>query len=439
MNSGTLRDIYREERHCRAKWASSLFKKSECPRWLDGLLSSLLPGTFIVATWVGWWAFLDYVLLPEASFEDGAVVSTLIGAGLAIALYSLGRWGGNSSMQSRLVSYLSALCAIFYWRGVWYLFDALTSDISDKSIFRGAQGLGLDTWSSALFSHALGLLVMLGTLSLRSAMAPPALVDVDSDPDGVGVSSWMQSLKGRLVAPELLKLQSSGTAYFVLDTVVSIGIVSTATIAWWRGSWLLLDEFLLPEDIVATGWISLAMGVFIHTASYGTRGVVIAYQQQTSTRPLASAILDRVVSYITSWGSVLQWRGSWLLLELWIARTTSSSTSVSPKWGFLTCHVAGVVGLYVLGCMRSAPAPPGIIAVDDSPWVNGWIAALHETAVSYGCRQFASSVNMSMDSIGNLPVLLERESNSRAWTTDRMSASQAGNRSARNLVQDLSL
>ena len=54
-----------------------------------------------------------------------------------------------------------------------------------------------------------------------------------------------------------------------LDVVISLTWITHLVVATWRGTWNLLDLYVLPDDVISGTWISYFGGIIIYTAITG--------------------------------------------------------------------------------------------------------------------------------------------------------------------------
>ena len=61
----------------------------------------------------------------------------------------------------------------------------------------------------------------------------------------------------------LVKVRLKCSRLTRLERIIYAIIIGFAVVAFWRGSWQLMDIYLLPSNYVLSNWASLFLGIFI--------------------------------------------------------------------------------------------------------------------------------------------------------------------------------
>ena len=160
-----------------------------------------------------------------------------------------------------------------------------------------------------------------------------------------------------------------------LPAVLSQLAVGTMVVFYWRGTWVLADVYLYPNDLETSAWASVAIG-------YGGMLVLAARQlccgssaARTAVTPAADADLAPAIGSTAAAGSaplrmlhgylvaflvVNCWRGVWFLLDLHVLVDDKEASA------WLT-HAIGAVLLAAAGHFQSVIAPPAIKITDNGP------------------------------------------------------------------------
>lgn len=102
----------------------------------------------------------------------------------------------------------------------------------------------------------------------------------------------------------------------VLDTLMSILVISPLAVAHWRGTWALMD---LYGEYFPT-WNCFIIGGILHTAFALLREYLHTEFARPSDgikswrRTLVRHIVTKLYTYVFSVGSIMHWRGGWALL-----------------------------------------------------------------------------------------------------------------------------
>jgi hypothetical protein len=96
------------------------------------------------------------------------------------------------------------------------------------------------------------------------------LLDRYLAPDDLAASAWYSFAIGAILAIGAFITQSLGPSSFqhrslprsiALRSIIFLYVF--ASIAFWRGVWLLQDVYLLPSQPELSSWVSVAIGTFV--------------------------------------------------------------------------------------------------------------------------------------------------------------------------------
>jgi hypothetical protein len=141
---------------------------------------------------------------------------------------------------------------------------------------------------------------------------------------------------------------------------------SVAVAAAWRGSWLLLDAWLLPSNPAASAGISFAIGGALF-------GAVLAAHERlylwTADWGRGRWVADALFSYVGGWIAVFVWRGAWQAMDhaLGVGAAPSergADANVRLARSGVQTHALGVVLLLLAGMLRSLNASPTLVSLD---------------------------------------------------------------------------
>lgn len=144
--------------------------------------------------------------------------------------------------------------------------------------------------------------------------------------------------------------------------VPSSFIVLPFAVVWfWRGSWLLLDNYLWGftasnRDVnMSILWsFILAYGLYSFMSE-----PIMGTLDQYITKAWFRELLGRLRTYLLGWATVGFWRGVWLTWDQFLGGTTSLSAGVG--------HVVAIVVLTTIGCVSCICAPASSMGVDSVP------------------------------------------------------------------------
>ena len=169
---------------------------------------ALVIAASVASTWRGGWAILDACFVPQHPVWS-AILSAMIGAfglvALCVVQSSLAAWArAHSGLRvlwaaDALYTYLSMLACVFFWRGVWQLWDHSFGVGLPPSAVNASLAWG------GLVSHSAGLVVLLALGAMRNLAAAPMLISSDAVGPifGAGATAgigWLNAFK-RLRSP----------------------------------------------------------------------------------------------------------------------------------------------------------------------------------------------------------------------------------------------
>ncbi|XP_019620178.1 PREDICTED: uncharacterized protein LOC109466790 [Branchiostoma belcheri] len=189
------------------------------------------------------------------------------------------------------------------------------------------------------------------------------------------ISHWQEILRWRWV-----------------DFLVTMLIIGPLTVAYWRGTWSLMNVYLFPNNDVISAWASFAIGTSVILMLNFCQGNLT--NRLTRRQDVLFHVLLRIYIYVFGFSVVNHWRGCWYVLD--------AHTNVTV----LSAVISVVVPLPILLALRACGnlvASPGVILVDfcDAPFRIGTRFAA-EASFSWA---FAGDVVLTVVIIGSLVVV----------------------------------
>lgn len=161
----------------------------------------------------------------------------------------------------------------------------------------------------------------------------------------------------------------------VLDTAFSALVVSPAVIGYWRGTWMIMDRYVFPNQHTYSSWVSVAIGYLGHVL-FTLIQTPITKRFHPDQRWLSYYIVSRLYTAVFGFVCVNSWRGVWRLLEHYTGH------HMEPLLG---TTVASIVALAVLRTLRNISSPPFSVTTDCS---EGYFRVLTMFRASVSCMRF---------------------------------------------------
>ncbi|XP_057377434.1 uncharacterized protein LOC130698863 [Daphnia carinata] len=290
----------------------------------DTMLSLCLVAPMVVCYWRGTWFLLDVYLYPD----DTAIscwISLVVGFGILLLATWFQRYLQDYVTRqaawlyfllSRLYTVVLCLGCVNHWRGVWGTLDVYT-------------GIG---WTTASMSLVIGVTGLIWLHAFRNIMAPPLVIIVD-DPEEY------------FTFPTMFRtLESKQRHLIALDGLFSVTVVGSLVVLVWRGSFLLLDLVMFPEDVERSAWGSTILGYSSSLFSFALQApLAVLCSRITGIWRIVVLDVSTAVGYL---GSVNVWRGLWNLYDIYLFPE-------HKVWSNLLTHVAGLAVLSICYCAHS--------------------------------------------------------------------------------------
>lgn len=173
-------------------------------------------------------------------------------------------------------------------------------------------------------------------------------------------------------------------------------ICSLSVVSFWRGSWYIIDVWLIPNDLYKSSIVSIVIGAILY---WGMIALHMFMYSRIETWKMKK-IIDLLFSYIGGWVSVFVWRGIWNIMDHLFGVNNGSMEEFSEKinkgMSGIYSHVIGTVLLICLGMLRSINACPMIVSFDTFPDLGGMIRS---SSVSPIWKSWKKSVDNQIESI----------------------------------------
>ncbi|XP_066592247.1 uncharacterized protein fusl isoform X2 [Prorops nasuta] len=292
---------------------------------LDTVFSAMVAAPAVVGYWRGTWGLSNIYIYP-----DDPIVSSLTSIVIGfVGLFSFNVSQGVLSsllhpdkhrlsyyLASRLYTFVFGFCCVNAWRGSWMALDLFTEL----------------TGTTVLATTAVSLALLAGLRTLRNISAPPFSLNLDS-------------CSGYFQVPTMFRVDNTRDwSLYILDCAFSVGVIGTLVVFVWRGVWILVDLYVLPEDRETSAVSSLVIGYVIVGVTFCLQPLMRYVCATLEGLPrLIAADAFLLLSFL---GTVNVWRGIWNVLDLWLLPE-------NPKLSCWITHVGCFAFLVLLNCSNS--------------------------------------------------------------------------------------
>ena len=142
----------------------------------------------------------------------------------------------------------------------------------------------------------------------------------------------------------------------VADTVLCLFVFFPLAVLHWRGTWDLLDVYLVPSNLLYSSWASIIIGgsgcffgyLLQHPLGrWAYRGSRVRY-----------VLVSRIYLYVFSWTVLCYWRGLWNLMDLYMGEGLLNA---------VTWYILGVALSALFRTLRTNAGLPVQIQIDTDP------------------------------------------------------------------------
>jgi len=99
-----------------------------------------------------------------------------------------------------------------------------------------------------------------------------------------------------------------------IDTPLAILVhllVAAGVVSFWRNSWVLIDEYLCPDDMESSAWWSLVIGIILFIITFLMQPFLVYLYDNSIT-----VVLDFLYTLVLGESVVFYWRGIWYLWDV---------------------------------------------------------------------------------------------------------------------------
>ncbi|GAV01965.1 hypothetical protein RvY_12588-2 [Ramazzottius varieornatus] len=143
---------------------------------------------------------------------------------------------------------------------------------------------------------------------------------------------------------------------YILDGLMNILVLAPLVVTYWRGTFHVLDIYLLPDPAlrVASHWLSIAVAV-VGLLIFGYLQDWMRQRVNATKSPISEIMLKRIYCYFFGLMCVNHWRGVWGLWDIYTGYTLASG---------LYSFGSGVAILLMTRGFCNTLSPPLIAACD---------------------------------------------------------------------------
>ena len=282
---------------------------------LDALVNAVIVTPLCVALWWIVWDLLynlAYMVDSDANPDIGLWILIMVGGSGKFAMYLLQFYITpyfNPEERSRLFivtilrveMYIMFVLGMAVWVGVWTLLDELT----------GINGI------STMVCLAVSLPGLFILRTLNCSVAAPMNLKLDSNQTPLYYQSRF------MINPHNNQNNARRFFLYMIDWVITVPVIESLRIAYWRAGFNILDLYLLPKDQKLSAWITIIIGysMFLVFLFLQFPAVRISKKLTSPWQRLLWKAGYWIVAFIMM---VCIWRGIWNALNLYLPVETLS-------------------------------------------------------------------------------------------------------------------
>lgn len=152
----------------------------------------------------------------------------------------------------------------------------------------------------------------------------------------------------------------------LMDTLLTLFIVSPLIVGQWRGTWDLMDAY----SSAFPAWESFLFGGALHLSFAIMRDGLqdlIKFKTETLPKTVLAYFLRRLYTYLFAAACIMNWRGGWIIFDEWLDIEVSPDGRVKAGKSLpivIGIYVVSLVILGVLRSLRNTLAAPFVIGLD---------------------------------------------------------------------------
>jgi len=132
--------------------------------------------------------------------------------------------------------------------------------------------------------------------------------------------------------------------------------VAAGVVGFWRNSWVLVDEYLYPDDVETSAWWSLLIGAILFIFTFLLQPFLVYLYENPMT-----IVLDFLYTFVLGESVVFYWRGVWYLWDVHHGESAGAKfVGLFASFGFLI----------LVEHANSILAPPGCLMQD---WISNTV------------------------------------------------------------------
>lgn len=311
--------------------------------FLNWILILFLITPAVVNYWRGTWYFLDLFVFPNDEVLSAWVtVAASFGTIFLIMLVEDYIKEFLDERRARKGLYLVlfyplAFLSVTSWRGLWMLLDLYTTT----------------ALTSAIVSHLVGFSIVLAFKTTYSLIAIP----------GYCISERHIDPPEKIL--QVKKCFRTNTSARLLNGFLTVFIIGSAVISYWRGTWLIIVAAVQPlNDKLESSSALIILSYSVLSLCY-ILSTCLSTVNLNPPYSLLSRSLEQVYVYILGFGVVASWVGIWHLMDIYLLPDYPTASA-------LVGHFGGIIVLYLLQGGLNLVSPPATCRIPNSEILEGF-------------------------------------------------------------------
>ena len=182
------------------------------------------------------------------------------------------------------------------------------------------------------------------------------------------VFSSLQCMMSDKSRPAIVSRDWTLPLAFFTDGIIVFFVIGPCVVAAWRGTWQLMDIYLLPESRTQSAWSSFIGGLGVIFILNFLQHPLLALTEVQLRIPINDyRVISRVHSFILGLAVINMWRGFWTIQDIYLTKDLNN---------VFHCGLIGLTLLWSCRAIKNASFPPLGVARDSKEGLFKFVTRL---------------------------------------------------------------